>query len=97
MIDKDIVKSIDAIDMVTGSIAKPFVEKIVSPVAGNGNLVSGAIKLVAAGMSAKYAGNNRFGKAVAIGAGMDGAEDIIIGFGAKTGIGATEQTSGGVF
>lgn len=96
-LDKNIVNSVDAIDMVLGSVAKPLVEKTASTVVGNGNFVSGAIKLVGAGLAAKYAGNNRFGKAIAIGAGMDGAEDLIVALGSRVGIQQTEQTSGGVF
>jgi hypothetical protein len=96
-LDKNIVNSVDALDMVLGSIAKPIVEKTASTVVGNGNFVSGVAKLVGAGLAAKYAGNNRFGKAIAIGAGMDGAEDLIIALGSRVGINQTEQTSAGVF
>jgi len=55
-LDKNIVSSVDAIDMVLGSIAKPIVEKTASTVVGNGNTVSGGLKLIGAGLAAKYAG-----------------------------------------
>ena len=96
-LDNKIVSSVDAIDMVLGSIAKPIVEKTASTVVGNGNVVSGGLKLIGAGLAAKYAGNNRLGKALAIGAGMDGSEDLIIALGSRVGINQTEQTSAGVF
>jgi len=96
-IDKSIVKNIDAIDFVSGTIAKPFIEKGVSQVVGNGNYISGAAKLGAALMTAKYGGNNRFAKAIAIGAGQDAAEDFIIALGVKAGIDPEDDVSGGVF
>lgn len=96
-LDKDIVRSIDAIDMVTGTVAKPIVEKLVSQVAGNGNMVSGVVKLGLAMGAAKWGGSNRVTKALAIGAGMDGAEDIIISVGMKGGISPTTSTSEGGF
>ena len=97
MLDKDIVRSVDAIDLVLGSVAKPIVEKIVAPVAGNGNIVSGAIKIVGALAVTKYAGNNRLGKATAIGMGLDGAEDVIVSIGKRANIGPADNVSGGVF
>lgn len=95
VLDKDIVKSLDAIDMVTGSIAKPLVEQVSSKFVGNGNLISGLSKLGIAIASAKYFGTNRVGKAIAIGSGMDGAEDLIVALGSKAGIEAAETTSTG--
>ena len=97
VLDKDIVRSVDAIDLVLGSMAKPIVEKIVSPIAGNGNLVSGAVKIFGALAVTKYAGNNRMGKAAAIGMGLDGSEDVIVSMGKKANIGPADSTSGGVF
>lgn len=97
IINKDIVKGVDALDMVAGSIAKPLVEKVMSPIVGNGNLISGGAKLVTAFAAAKYGGSGRVGKAVAIGAGMDGAEDIILGLGSKVGVSQANQTGAGIF
>lgn len=99
MIDvgKDIVKSVDAIDMVGGTLAKPLIEKFASPVVGNGTVMSGAAKIGVAFLVAKYAGNSRVGKSIAIGAGMDGAEDLVIGLTGKAGLEATESVSGGIF
>jgi len=96
-LNRSIVNSITPMDMVAGSIAKPIIERAVSPVLGNGNFLSGATKLLGAGMAATYAGNGMIGKAIAIGAGMDGAEDIIIAIGNKAGLGTTESTEAGVF
>lgn len=99
MIDvgKDIVKSVDAIDMVGGTLAKPFVEKLGSGVVGNGTIISGVAKIGTAFVIAKYGGNNRVGKALAIGAGMDGAEDLVIGLSGKVGLQAADTVSGGIF
>jgi hypothetical protein len=97
IIDKNIVKNIDAVDFVLGTLAKPIVEKSISPIVGNGNFISGAAKLVGAVVAAKYAGTGRIGKAVAIGAGQDGAEDLIIALGARHGIGPSDDIGGGVF
>lgn len=99
MIDvgKDIVKSVDAIDMVGGTLAKPLVEKFGSGIVGNGTMMSGAAKIATAFIIAKYGGNNRIGKSLAIGAGMDGAEDMVIGLTEKAGIEATDTVTGGVF
>lgn len=97
VIDKDIVSSVDPIDMVMGAITKPIVEKVVSPIVGNGNLLSGAAKFGLAFLSAKYAGRGRFGKAMAIGASLDGSEDLVVALGSKVGITAATETSAGVF
>ena len=99
MIDvgKDLVKSVDAIDMVGGTLAKPLIEKFACPVLGNGTVMSGVAKIGAAFLVAKYGGNNRVGKSIAIGAGMDGAEDLVIGLTGKAGLEATDTVSGGVF
>jgi len=97
VLNKDIVKGLDPLDMVLGSLVKPAVEKLAAPVVGNGNLLSGGVKILGAFGAVKYAGNNRFGKALAIGAGMDGAEDVILGISSKLGVTATSSVSGGVF
>jgi hypothetical protein len=96
-IDKSIVKNIDAIDFVSGTIAKPFIEKGMSQIVGNGTFISAAAKLGGALMVAKYGGNNRFAKAIAIGAGQDGAEDAIIALGIRGGINPEDDVGGGVF
>ena len=96
-IDKDIVKNVDALDMVGGSLAKPMIEKVVTPFAGNGTIMSGGLKLALAIGAAKYAGKGRIGKSLAIGAGMDAAEDIIVGIGMKGGIEPANQNDAGVF
>jgi hypothetical protein len=99
MIDvgKDIVKGVDAIDMVGGTLAKPLVEKVGSGIVGNGTIMSGAAKIATAFIVAKYGGNNRIGKSVAIGAGMDGAEDMVIALTGKVGLESADTVSGGVF
>ena len=99
MIDvgKDIVRGVDAVDMVGGTLAKPLVEKFGSGIVGNGTMMSGAAKIATAFVIAKYAGNNRIGKSLAIGAGMDGAEDMVIGLTGKAGLEAADSVGGGVF
>jgi hypothetical protein len=99
MIDvgKDIVKGVDAIDMVGGTLAKPLIEKVGSGIVGNGTIMSGAAKIATAFVVAKYGGDNRIGKSVAIGAGMDGAEDMVIALTGKVGLEASDTVSGGIF
>lgn len=96
-IDRSIAKDIDAIDFVTGTIAKPFIEKGMSPIVGNGTFISAGAKLATAIAAAKYGGNNRIAKGIAIGAGQDGAEDAIIALGVKGGISPEDDVGGGVF
>ena len=97
IISKDLVKSIDAVDLVLGSIAKPLVEGLASGVVGNGNLISGVAKMGIAMAAAKYGGSGRVPKALAIGAGMDGAEDLILAIKAKMGGTTAAATSAGAF
>lgn len=96
-VGKDIVKGVDAIDMVGGTLAKPLVEKFASGIVGNGTVMSGVAKIATAFMVAKYAGDNRIGKSIAIGAGMDGAEDLVIGLTGKMGIESTDTVARGLF
>ena len=95
VLDKDIVKNIDAMDMVLGTIAKPFIETGVSKVVGNGNIVSGIVKLGGALALAKYGGKDRLTKSLAIGAGMDGSEDMVVSVSGKMGIESAETTETG--
>lgn len=44
---------------------------------GNGTLVSGAVKIVAALAGTYASGDNKWGKAVATGVGVDGIEDVL--------------------
>lgn len=60
--------------MVAGG--KMLVEQLVSPVLGNGTLVSGGAKLVASWGIPKIVGGGDFIDALATGAAVDGAEDI---------------------
>lgn len=93
----DIVKSIDALDLVGGSIVKPLAEGALSPIVGNGNFISGIVKFGIAFGAAKYGGSGRVPKSVAIGCGMDGAEDIIIAIKGKLGGAAVSPTGSGAF
>jgi len=95
--DKELIKSIDALDLVLGTIMKPLVEAGASKVVGNGNFVSGVAKLGLAYGVVKYGPSGRVVKGVAIGAGMDGAEDIIVAAKSKLGGATTNATSAGVF
>jgi hypothetical protein len=96
-VGKDIVKGVDAIDMVGGTLAKPLVEKFASGIVGNGTVMSGAAKIGTAFLIAKYGGNNRVAKSIAIGAGMDGAEDLVIGLTGKIGVQSPDTVARGLF
>ena len=97
ILNKDIVNSVDIKDLVLGTILKPVVEKVTSPIVGNGNLLSGGAKLITAFGVAKYGGNNLPAKGLAIGAALDGAEDVVIAVSGKLGMDAEDSTGEGVF
>ena len=77
-LNPSIVKSVDALSLVGGMAAKPIVEKLMSPVVGNGTFLSGIAKIGIAVAANKFL-PGKIGNIVAIGAGADGAEDLIMG------------------
>lgn len=94
--DKNITKGLDTVDLVGGMLLKPVAEVALSKVVGNGTLVSGLAKLGIAYASNKYIGGT-IGNIVAVGVGVDGAEDVAIQAATKLGIKAASPQSEGVF
>lgn len=79
-INPKVTGGLDALELVAGMAAKPIVEKVVSPIAGNGNAVSGIVKIGLA-VVANQAVKGKVGNVAAIAFGADGAEDLILGIG----------------
>lgn len=72
------------------AVSKLGGEMILTSFVGNGTLKSGVVKLVLAGVATKV------NKNVAMGVGLDGAEDIVIGTGIKNMIlGQRDGNNGG--
>lgn len=72
------IKSSGIIDSIEMGIIKTIAEKAMTPVIGNGNLKSGAIKLVAGGLIGTL-GSNKHVKLGSSAVVMDGTEDIAHG------------------
>jgi len=62
------------------SAAKNIEERILSPIIGDGTIISGAIKLGIGLFLPKLAGSGKIQNAVALGFGIDGVDDIFTGF-----------------
>lgn len=77
-VNPKLTKSLDAITLVGGMAAKPFAEKVVSPVVGNGNITSGVLKMGIAIAAQKFI-PGKIGDVATIAFGADGAEDLILG------------------
>lgn len=68
------------LDFAAGGVAKIVIQNISARTPmGDGNLVSGAVKLVGGYLVKEYAGGNLIGDAIAVGAAVDGIEDTIMG------------------
>jgi len=61
-------------------MAKNIEERLLSPIIGDGTIVSGAIKIGIGLFLPKVAGTGKISRAVALGFGIDGVDDIIVGF-----------------
>lgn len=94
-LDQKIANNVDIKDFVLGSLAKPFIEKAMAPVVGNGTLVSGIAKGAIALGAAKYGKGSTISKVIAIGAGLDAAEDGIVYATTKMGMKTTQAQSSG--
>lgn len=72
--------------LAAAGIAKPFMESALTPVIGDGNVISGAVKTIGGVVVNQYAGRGVVQDAVSIALVVDGIEDIMHGvFGMGTG------------
>lgn len=79
-VNPKVTGGLDALELVAGMAAKPIVEKVVSPIAGNGTALSGIVKIGAA-VVANKAIKGKVGNTAAVAFGADGAEDLILAIG----------------
>jgi hypothetical protein len=75
---------------------KVLEERLQSGIIGNNTLMSGAIKLVEALAISWVAKDNTWGKAVAIGFGVDAVEDIVTSLIGGAGVSAAAGSNGGL-
>jgi hypothetical protein len=75
-------------EILVAGASKVVGERFFAPIVGNGTLKSGAIKLLAAMLIPK---SDRYMKAVSMGVGVDGSEDIITGLLSGGIVGATQS------
>lgn len=73
----DKIAGVDLVTLGLGGFSKYAGERLLSPMIGNGTFKSGAIKLIGAMAMQKFLGQNKYAKAVSLGLGFDGVEDII--------------------
>lgn len=66
--------------IVIAGLTKNIEERLLSPIIGNGTIVSGAIKIGIGLFLPKVAGSGKYARAIALGFGIDGIDDIISGF-----------------
>lgn len=65
-------------DIAIAGVTKYFEEKaLANTFVGNGTILSGVVKLLSAG-AIQGVMKNKFGKAIALGFGIDGVEDILV-------------------
>jgi hypothetical protein len=91
-VNPNIVGGLDALTLVAGMAGKPIAESLFSKFVGNGTMISGAAKIVAAVAVNKFV-PGKVGNIGAIAIGADGAEDLIIAFSGKN---VTAQGNSGV-
>lgn len=91
MESKVMTGNVDYVDLVGAGLVKYFGERALTPVIGNGTLMSGAVKL-AGGMAArKFLPKGTVGQSVSLGLSIDGVEDLLASV-----LGATMPKAGGI-
>jgi hypothetical protein len=75
------------VDLVGAGLVKYFGEKALTPVIGNGTLMSGAVKLGGGFAARKFIGKGMVGDSISLGLAIDGVEDILTHFMGSAGIG----------
>ena len=58
-------------------ISKTLTEQLLAPLIGNGNYMSGGVKLVGAWAIPKYLLKNKYGKVLGTALAVDGVEDVV--------------------
>lgn len=66
--------------LAAAGIAKPFIETALTPVIGDGNAISGAVKTIGGVAVNQYAGRGMVQDAISIALVVDGIEDLMHGF-----------------
>ncbi|MCD6436464.1 MAG: hypothetical protein J7L15_08830 [Clostridiales bacterium] len=74
------IAGLDLTTLFLGGASKYATERFLAPIIGNGTWKSGAIKLVTSIGIQKFMGTNKWVKAIALGLGIDGVEDIMTQF-----------------
>ena len=71
------------LELAGGVLAKPILEAALRPIVGDGTMMSGAVKGVAAIVACEWVGkwNSTIGNILGIGFGFDAAEDFFNAFG----------------
>lgn len=70
---------VDITVLALAGISKPFIESALTPVIGDGNLMSGAVKTIGGLAVNQFAGRGTVQDAVSIALAVDGIEDIMRG------------------
>ena len=85
------IAGLDLLTLGIAGLTKYAEERALTPLIGNASFMSGAVKIAAALVIQGTAKENKYAKAVALGFGVDGVEDLItaglnmVGFGANGG------------
>lgn len=58
-------------------LAKPISEQLITPILGNGNIVSGGAKMLSAYLLPKMFGSNKITSVIATAMAVDGVEDMV--------------------
>jgi hypothetical protein len=87
---KAISGSVSYVDLVGAGLVKYFGEKALTPVIGNGTLMSGAAKLAGGFAARKFLGKGMVGDSLSLGLAIDGVEDVLTHFIGGAGIGGSD-------
>lgn len=88
VITETVAKDVGYMDLVGAGLVKYFGERALTPVIGNGTLMSGAVKLGGGLAARKFMGKGTIKDSLALGLSIDGIEDIMASF-LGTGVGKT--------
>jgi len=86
---KAVSGSVSYMDLVGAGLVKYFGERALTPVIGNGSLMSGAVKLGGGIAARKFLGKGMLGDSLSLGLAIDGVEDILTHFMGGAGIGGS--------
>lgn len=77
---KAVAGAVSYFDLVGAGLVKYFGERALTPVLGNGTLMSGAAKLAGGIAARKFLGKGMLGDSLSLGLSIDGVEDILTNF-----------------